>query len=454
MGFWQRLWRGEKRSAPVSDPALAFLLGLGARTATGMDVTPENARECPEVDACISLIEDTIATVPLDLFERTKDGAREKAAAHPLHELLHDRPNGFQTSAEFRLMMEGWRQTHGNAYARIVTRGDGVVSALAPMPPREVRPFLTRKGEIAYDWQPAQGTGGVLLAHEVLHLKDKPFARDMLTGESRVVRHKEAIARAAACGEYISRFFGNDATPKIIIEVPGAKDLTTEQADAIRDMWTQRHSGLANAHKPAILQGGMTVKPVGVTNDEAKIIEAQQAATAQVARVFGVPLHLIFETSKSTSWGTGIEQQSIGFIVYYMRPKFVVWEQALSRALLSASERRRYFFEFNADGLLRGDFKTRMEGFALMIQWGLASPNEIRRLMNMAPVEGGDERMQPLNMAPATRIMDVLLRGASNSTANGGAPGGEEQARAALDLLTRMLTAGVKPNGHLTEGHA
>lgn len=128
-------------------------------------------------------------------------------------------------------------------------------------------------------------------------------------------------------------------------------------------------------------------------------------------RLNSVPLHMIGELSKSTSWGTGIEQQSIGFVVYYMRPRFVAWEQALNRTLMSAATRQRFYFEFNADGLLRGDFKTRMEGYALLIQWGVVTINEVRRRENMPPVEGGDERMHPLNYAPASKILEVLMRG-------------------------------------------
>jgi phage portal protein BeeE len=158
------------------------------------------------------------------------------------------------------------------------------------------------------------------------------------------------------------------------------------------------------------------VEALGINNDEAQVVPIYQQATAQIARVWGVPLHLIGEVSGSTSWGTGIEQQSIGFVQYYMRAKFVAWEQALNLSLMSSEARARFYFEFNIDALLRGDFKTRMEGYALMIQWGLASPNEIRRLMNLPPVDGGDERITPLNMVPASRIMDVLLKTNSGPT--------------------------------------
>jgi HK97 family phage portal protein len=406
-----------------------MMFGALSQTASGVNVTPDNARTCPEVDACVGLIENTIATIPLDLFERTGDGQRERRDDHPLHQLLHDRPNSWQTSAEFRQMMEGWRVTHGNAYAIINWRGDGFPESLEPVYPREMWPFRTATGEVAYRWTPRNGSARYLMQMEVLHLKDSPFCPlNLLRGESKVDRHKEAIGRAMATGEYLSRFFSNNAVPKAFIEVPGKID--KDRAELIRDMFEQRHAGLSNAHRIGILQGGFKINAVGIDNDKAQVVESYQLAVAQLARIWGIPLHLIGEVSKSTSWGTGIEQQSIGFVVYYMRPKFVVWEQALNTALMSAKMRQRFYFEFNVDGLLRGDFKSRMDGYALMVQWGLATPNEIRRQMNMPPLDGGDERLHPLNMAPASKIMDVLMRKTGGQTD-----------QAAADQATRALVA-------------
>jgi hypothetical protein len=153
---------------------------------------------------------------------------------------------------------------------------------------------------------------------------------------------------------------------------------------------------------------------------------------------------MIGDTEKVTSWGTGIEQQSIGFVSYSMRPKFVMWEQALNRALLSEDSARRFYFEFNVDGLLRGDFKTRMEGYALLIQWGLATINELRKQMNLPPVDGGDERMHPLNYAPATRIMDVLLR--TGATGSEKREDVDEATKAFVHVMRMMASGGLFEN--------
>lgn len=445
---------GEKRSRYVSgltlgDPALAAFFGVGSATAAGVAITPDNARECPEVDACVGLNEDTVATVPLDFYERTGDQGRERRDDHPLHELLHDRPNAWQTSCEFRQMLEGWCETHGNAHARVIPGPKGLAQALEPVPPGEMRPFRAPGGTVAYRWSPPDSSPRTLLQHEVLHLKDRPFTRDMMSGQSRVERHKETIGRAVATGEYLSRFFSAGATPKTFLEVPeGKTPLTEPQIEAVREQFEKRHGGIENLRRIGVLNAGVKINQVGATNKDSELVETYGLVVAQIARVWGVPLHLIMETSNSTSWGTGIEQQSIGFIVYYMRPKFVRWEQALNATLMSSDMRRRFFFEFNIDGLLRGDFKSRMDGFALMIQWGLASPNEIRKLMNLPPMPGGDDRLVPLNMVPATRIMDVLLK------QNAGVP----NARAA-DIATRAIAAIIAAtNGdeppHLNGGHA
>lgn len=434
MGFLSRL--AERRAvvdpAHPRDPGLATLFGLGAATSSGVNVTPANARECPEVDAAISLNEDTLATVPLDLFERTGDDTRERATGHPLHTLLHDRPNGWQTSAEFRQMMEGWRETHGNAYARIVPGAAGPM-ALEPVHPDTVRPFRTSSGGVAYRWRPdGGGQARTLLGDEMLHLRDHPFARDMITGSSRVDRHRELIGRALATGQYLSRFFSNGAVPKTFLKTESKLD--ADQRRELLEQFEARHGGLANHHRVGLLQGGLDVEQLGIDNEKAQVVENYKLIVTQIAGVWQVPPHLIGAVDASTSWGTGIEQQSIGFIVYYMRPKFVVWEQALNATLMSADMRRRYYFEFNVDGLLRGDLKSRMDAFGVMVQWGIASPNELRRMLNLPPAAGGDEILAPLNMAPASQIMDVHLK----SVASGG---GER------DLAPPALR-----NGHDREG--
>lgn len=412
MGFSLRRWigGGERRSSPVHprDPVLAAWWGNLTSTAAGVSVTPDNALRCPAVKACVGLLADTVATVPLDLFEGTGADARERAVAHPLHRLLHGAPNAWQTSVEFRQHLMAHLCTHNNAYARIRYRGDGLPESLEPLHPGQVFVFRLDGGGHAYRYTDEAGRVETLADDQVLHLRRRPFSRDGLTGVSTVTEHRETIGLALAAAEYLARFFSNSAMPKKGIKMPTpANDATIK---TLRESWERHHQGIDNAHKLAIFYGGMEPVDLGMSNVDGQIVELYRNQVAEVARLWGVPLHMIGETDKATSWGTGIEQQSIGFIVYFMRPWFVTWEQALDRALLTPSMRGRFHFEFNADGLLRGDFKSRMDGYALMIQWGLATPNEIRRLMNLPALPGGDSRLQPLNMAPAEKIMDILLK--------------------------------------------
>lgn len=411
MSFLNRIFgRSETRAATAHprDPVLADWFGPSSNTAVGIAVTPDTAMSCPAVSSCIGLLADTVATVPLDLFERTNDDSRARATAHPLFALLHDRPNGWQTSADFRREMHVHLMARGNAYARIRWRGDGGIDALEPMHPDTVMPFRRQTGGHAYRHYPANGPAETLLPGEVLHLRDTFPEKDSIKAKSRIRMHQETIGLAMAHIDYLARFFGNSATPKGALKLPAT--LSDRAAQLLRETWERRHQGLENAHRMAILDGGLDFVELGANNRDAQTVEAYRAVVTAIAGIWRIPPHLISETNQSTSWGTGIEQQSIGFVTYVFRPMVTVWEQGLNMALLSAEGRSRYFFEFNIDGLLRGDFKSRMEGYGLMIQWGLATPNEIRRLMNLAPLAGGDERMHPLNMAPATKIMDVLLR--------------------------------------------
>ncbi|MBF0358873.1 MAG: phage portal protein [Magnetococcales bacterium] len=400
----------EARSAVVNpthprDPVLAEWFG-GATTQAGATVTPETALSCPAVYSSLGLLADTIGTIPLNLYERGKGSAREKKVKHPLHKLLHDAPNSWQTSVQWRQEQMFHLGTFGNGYSRIRYRGDGMPVALEPFYPRDVTPFKLDKGGVAYRVGP---TGETLLSHEVLHLRRRPFDRHGISGKSPVTLHRETIGRAMGQAAYMASFFGNSAAPKGVLELE--QPVTDKAATSLRESWERRHQGTANAHRLAILDGGMKFKPIGMSNQDAQTLEAYQSTVSEIAsRVYGVPSHLIGLNEKQTSFGTGVEQQSIGFVVYSIRPYAVDFEQVLNQALIPPSRRGSLFFEFNVEGLLRGDAKASAEVLATHIQWGIMTPNEARKLKNLPPLEGGDSRLQPLNMAPAEKITEILLK--------------------------------------------
>jgi HK97 family phage portal protein len=303
------------RSTHPRDPALAEWWWGGSNTATGARITPEIAMECPAVQACVGLLANTIATLPLDLFERVDDAARERATDNPLWTLVHDAPNGYQTSAEFRSMMHTDLCQWNNAYARVVMSGGGP-SALEPIRPGAIFPYRYGPNDrIAYRWTPEDGSSPRTLdPSEVLHLKRAPWKANRLEGRSLLDQHRETVATAMATIEYLARFFGNNATPNTILEVPAI--LSDTSAEALRQSWEKRHRGLVNAHRLAITDGGMKLHSIGMTNEQAEITDLYRACVADIARIYGVPLHLIGETEKATSWGTGIEQMSLGFLIY------------------------------------------------------------------------------------------------------------------------------------------
>lgn len=392
---------------PIGDPALAALFGL-ANTIPRIAVTPDNALRFPAVSAPIRLISGSLSVMPLELFRRTEGGGRERDDASPLYDLVHKKPNDWQTSAQFRKVLVERALAWGNGYARIINPLSP--TALLPMHPRSTFPFRDRQGRVWYRHASPSGEILTLAASEVLHLR-YGHARDddALEALSPIVANRETIALAMATSEYLARFFANGAAPRGVLKAAGA--MSKEVAAQTRADWEDRYAGLDNAHRIAILPNGLTFEPIGMSHTDAQVLELYRQVCSDIAhKVYGLPPHMTGDTEKSSSWGTGIEQQGIGYVQHVLQPIGEELEQSLDAALLSPAQRREMFFELNFDGLMRGDFKTRMEGIALAIQWGMMTPNEGRRLLNLPPATGGDSRLHPLNMVPAERIMDVLLR--------------------------------------------
>lgn len=416
MGFLNGLT--ERRGTVYSgyhprDPALASLLGFGWSTDAGISVTPDNAMRAPAVAASVRLLTETVSTIPLDLFEGEGDD-RKRATDHPVHKLVHDRPNDWLSSTDWRRRKMNGLLLRGNQYNRITWGGDGVARQLDPLPKNGVRPFRG-DNKIWYRVN-ERGQSYVLPAMEVLHFRGPFQEGDELEAQSPVQVGKELIAQSIAAASFIARFFQNGAVPKLALEIPG-EVTDPETIKKLRERFEERHKGLENAHKLAVTEMGMKLSPISVNNHDAEFLGIYKQSAQEIAsRLYGIPPQLSGDIEKQTSWGQGIEQMDIGYVKHVVRPYLVGIEQTLGLALLTEEDRQRYKFEFNVEGLLRGDFKSRMQGYGLMIQWGLATINEIRRRENMPAVEGGDVRLTPLNYAPADRIMDVLLNDPAKAT--------------------------------------
>lgn len=362
----------------------------GNQTASKISVTPETSLRASAVYACVRVIAGTVGTLPLHVYKRTGNGGKERATDHPLYTLLHDAPNDLLTSCEWREMMQSHLSLRGNAYARIIRDGAGRVAVIEPIHPDRVSVYV--RGLVAtYSIQLQEGGQVVLPQDQVIHLRG--MGPDGVMGLSPIALARESIGLSIAAERFGAKFFGNSARPSGAIEMPSG--LTDQQIQQAKKAWQESQGG-DNQNGTAVLANGLKWANVSMTNDDAQFLETRQFQIPEIARIFGVPLHLIGDLSKATF--SNIEQQSLEFVRDCIRPIAVRWEQRLNQVLLTPAERKNYYIEFNLEGLLRGDIVSRYNAYQLGINNGWLSANEIREGENLNPIEGGDTFRQPLNM--------------------------------------------------------
>jgi len=349
-------------------------------TASGKTVNERTAMQTTAVYACVRILAETIASLPLNVY-RSTDNGKEKAIDHQLYYLLHDEPNPEMTSFVFRETLMSHLLLWGNAYAQIIRDGRGKVLALYPLIPDRMTVDRSINGELFYEYR--KDTGSVILRKEdVLHIPGLGF--DGLVGYSPIAMAKNAIGMAIATEEYGAKFFANGASPGGVLEHPGV----VKDPARIRESWNAVYQGSGNAHRVAVLEEGMKFQPIGIPPEQAQFLETRKFQTEEICRIFRVPPHLVANLDKATF--SNIEHQSISFVVHTIRPWLVRLEQGMNKALLSPSEKGQYFVGFVVDGLLRGDYASRMQGYAIGIQNGFLSPNDVRTLENMNTIEYGD----------------------------------------------------------------
>jgi HK97 family phage portal protein len=349
-------------------------------TASGKTVNERTAMQTTAVYACVRILAETIASLPLHIYKYT-DSGKEKAIDHQLYYLLHDEPNPEMTSFVFRETLMSHLLLWGNAYAQIIRDGRGRVLALYPLLPDRMTVDRTTDGKLYYEYR--KDSGYVILRPEdVLHIPGLGF--DGLVGYSPIAMAKNAIGMAIATEEYGGKFFANGASPGGVLEHPGV----VKDPARIRESWNAVYQGSGNAHRVAVLEEGMKFQPIGIPPEQAQFLETRKFQTEEICRIFRVPPHLVANLDKATF--SNIEHQSISFVVHTIRPWLVRLEQGMNKALLSPSEKGQYFVGFVVDGLLRGDYASRMQGYAIGIQNGFLSPNDVRALENMNTIEHGD----------------------------------------------------------------
>ncbi|KIR03800.1 Phage portal protein [Lachnospiraceae bacterium TWA4] len=381
---------------------------FGGSTA-GKSVNEKSAMQMTAVYACVRILSEAIAGLPLHLYMYTDTGSKEKAISHPLYFLLHDEPNPEMTSFVFRETLMTHLLLWGNAYAQIIRNGRGEVLALYPLMPNRMTVDRNAKGQIYYQYQVADSDAPTMKSRlvnlspvEVLHIPGLGF--DGLVGYSPIAMAKNTIGLSIATEEYGAKFFANGATPGGILEYPGI----VKEPERVRESWNRGFSG-SNAHKVAILEEGMKYTPISISPNEAQFLETRKFQIDEIARIFRVPPHMVGDLEKSSF--SNIEQQSLEFVKYTLEPWIMRWEQSIHRALLSEKEKPQYFMKFNVDGLLRGDYQSRMSGYATARQNGWMSANDIRELENLDRIpesEGGDLYLINGNM---TKLEDAGLFG-------------------------------------------
>ncbi len=392
----------KSRDAPsnrTSGSAYSFFMGSSS---SGKRVNERSAMQMTAVYSCVRSLSEAIASLPLNVYRYNEDGGKEKALNHPLYKLLHDEPNPEMTSFVFRETLMTHLLLWGNAYAQIIRNGKGEVVALYPLMPDRMSVERDNKGilyykytKIAEDAQTMEGTTVYLDASDVLHIPGLGF--DGLVGYSPIAMAKNAIGLAIAAEEYGSKFYANGAAPSGVLEHPG----TIKDPSKVRDSWNAAFGGSSNSHKVAVLEEGLKYTPISISPNEAQFLETRNFQINEIARIFRVPPHMVGDLEKSSF--SNIEQQSLEFVKYTLDPWVIRWEQSLFRALLLEEEKSIYFFKLNVEGLLRGDYASRMNGYATARQNGWMSANDIRQLedLDRIPVElGGDLYLVNGNMLP------------------------------------------------------
>ena len=418
MRFLGGLFRG--RDAPVNKTAgsvYSFFLGTSA---SGKRVNERSAMQMTAVYSCVRILSEAVASLPLQFYRYTDTGGKEKAVDHPLYFLLHDEPNPEMTSFVFRETLMTHLLLWGNAYSQIIRNGKGEIVALYPLMPDRMAVDRDKQGRLYYEYTVYDGddvlgrngtdvnaTGKTvrLQLTDVLHIPGLGF--DGLVGYSPISMAKNAIGLAIAAEEYGSKFYANGAAPSGVLEHPG----TLKDPSRVRESWQSTFGGSSNANKVAVLEEGMKYTPISIAPNEAQFLETRKFQIDEIARIFRVPPHMVGDLEKSSF--SNIEQQSLEFVKYTLEPWVARWEQAMVRALLTPEEKKRYFFKFNVDGLLRGDYQSRMNGYATARQNGWMSANDIRELENMdrIPEElGGDLYLINGNM---TKLQDAGIFAAS-----------------------------------------
>lgn len=384
-----------KRAVAVTNDS-AFSGGSYVYLGEQMPVTPESALAFSAIFACVKIISETVASVPLNIYQRVGESEKKKASNLPLFKVLRTKPNNMKTSGvEFRQMLMAHVLLWGNGYAQILRNKAGEVLELHPLHPSRVKPDITEAG-LVYKVRLKNGGEAILPPEDVFHLRG--YRDSGLEGLSPISAAKQAIQMGLSLESFGTNFFEGGAFPAGVLEYDSG-ELSPEAKANLRESWQGLHGGANRGKKVAVLEAGLKWKPMGIPQADAQFLEQRRFQIEEIARIYRVPPHMLADLTKSSF--SNIEQQGQEFVTYCLLPWFRMWEDAITRDFFDGDD-REFFAEFLLDGLLRGDMTARSQAYTAGRQWGWLSANDIRAKENMNPIgPEGDVYLSPLNMVPA-----------------------------------------------------
>ena len=401
--FWSR--RGavqnaspENPSTNLSNPASWLMEAFGVSTDAGVSVGEQTAMKVSAVYACVTLIAKTIASLPLKVYRRKSNGDAVEVPDTVPYYLLHDEPNPAMTSCVWREFLTANVLLGGNAYAAIGRDQANRVVDLFPIPSRTVKPERVN-GRNRYTVDLGDGTFEVFDQADMLHIPGLGF--DGVRGQSVITwASRQAVGLALATEQHGSRLFSNGARLGVVLKHP--KSLSRDAQVRLKQQFDQQQGGLSNAFKTMVLEEGLDVTNITMTSEDAQFLDTRRFQVEDIARFFGVPPHMIGHTEKTSSWGTGVEQQTLGFLIFTIIPWLTRFEQEFNRKLFPRSP---FYAQFKHQGLMRGDSKARSEYYASGHQNAWLTTNEIRKMEDLPPVPGGDTLFVQTNLAPLPKLL-------------------------------------------------
>jgi HK97 family phage portal protein len=380
-----------------------FLGGGYGRSDAGAWVTPQTALALTAVQRAVTILAESVSQLPIEIYRTSQDNSRVLVLDHPVTPLFKVAPNEFQTPFQFNEFKQLSLGLRGNSFALKFYNTNGLVRALYPLNADRVQVMVSPVDHMPYYrvLRAPDGVEGIFALRDMHHVRW--ISDNAYTGISPISLHRDALGVALATERHTGKMFGNGTNLSGVITRPAASPAIKDPAaiDRITSDWANKYAGTENVGRVALLQEGMEFKPLSMTNEDAQLIAARQYSVRDIARIYGIPAHMLGDLERATH--SNIEQQSLEFVIYTLMPWLKRHEEAMERDFLSEDERLSgVSIQFNVTSLLRGDITSRYAAYAQARQWGWMSINDIRRLENLPPVEGGNTYLQPLNMTDAS----------------------------------------------------